>query len=82
MSLDGIDMVLQANIDGTLGSITLVRSADSGAQDKAIDDARKIFGDPRPDTRTTMHQSKWGIVGTTDTCGRPVTPSPTPSSPA
>jgi hypothetical protein len=72
-------MILQANLDGTPNSMTIVHAPDRDAQDKAIEDARKLFGDPRPDTRTMTHQSKWGILELTDSCGRPVSPSsPTP----
>lgn len=80
ITLDGVDMMLQANIDGSTGAITIVHAADRDAQDKAVEDARKLFGVPHPDTRTMTHQSKWGIIEITDPCGRPVTaPSAAPS---
>jgi len=75
LTLDGVDMMLQANIDGTPATITIVRASDPDAQDKAVEEARKIFGVPHPDTRTMQHTSKWGIPETTDACGRPVTTS-------
>lgn len=79
LTLDGVDMMLQANIDGTPAAITIVRAPDRDSQDKAVEEARKIFGVPHADTRTTQHTSKWGIPETTDPCGRPVTtPSATP----
>lgn len=82
VTLDGVDMVLQANIDGTPSSMTIVHAADRDTQDKAVEEARKLFGAPHPDTRTMTHQSKWGIVEITDPCGRPVTPSSAAPSPA
>ncbi|MDP9110317.1 MAG: hypothetical protein M3M96_01605 [Candidatus Eremiobacteraeota bacterium] len=75
LSLDGTDMVLAANIDGTLASLTIVHAPDRDAQDKGVEDARKLFGEPHRDTRATTHQSKWGIVEITDACGRPVSPA-------
>ena len=82
VTLDGVDMVLQANIDGTPSSMTIVHAADRDAQDKAVEEARKLFGAPHPDARTMTHQSKWGIVEITDPCGRPVTIPSTSPSPA
>ncbi len=80
LTLDDTDMILQANIDGTPASITIVHARDTDSQDKAVEEARKLFGAPHPDTRTMTHQSKWGILEITDACGRPVTPpSATPS---
>ena len=79
LTLDGVDMLLQANIDGTPGTITIVHAPDPDARDKAVEEARKIFGAPHPDTRTEQHTNKWGITGVSDPCGRPVaTPSETP----
>ena len=78
--LDDTDIVLQANIDGTLGWITIVRAPDRDAQDAAIEHARKLFGDAHRDTRTLTHQSKWGILEMTDSCGRPVVPTPVPTA--
>jgi len=74
-SLDGADLVIQANVDQTVGSITIVRAPDDDTRGKAFVDARKIFGDPHPDTRTETRQYKWGMVQLTDLCGRPVMPS-------
>lgn len=72
LTLDGVDMMLQANIDGSTAAITIVRAPDRDAQDKAVEEARKIFGLPHPDERTEQHTSKWGITEVTDPCGRPV----------
>ena len=80
VTLDNVDMMLQANIDGTTAAITILHAPDADAQDKAVEEARKLFGAPHPDTRTMTHQSKWGIVEITDPCGRPVNaPSPAAS---
>lgn len=72
--------MLQANIDGTLGSLTIVHAPDREAQAKAVEDVEKAFGLPHRDSRVVTHQSKWGLPSTTDACGRPVNPlSPSPS---
>jgi len=77
LSLDGAEIAVQANVDQTVASITILRAPDDDARAKAFSDARKIFGDPHPDTRTRTRQYKWGLVQLTDMCGRPVMPSAT-----
>lgn len=79
-SLDGADLVVEANVDQTPASITILRAPDDDTREKAFIDARKIFGDPHPDTRTQTRQYKWGMVQLTDMCGRPVMPSAIPSA--
>ncbi|MDQ2865495.1 MAG: hypothetical protein M3R51_04660 [Candidatus Eremiobacteraeota bacterium] len=81
LQTDETDMVLQANIDGTLASITIVHSTDRDAQDKAVEEMRKAFGNPHRDNRTMTHQSKWGILEITDACGRPIIPASAAPSP-
>lgn len=87
-SLDGADVIAQANVDGTPASITVVRAPNDDVRVKAFQDARKILGDPKPDTRTQTRQYKWGMIQVTDMCGRPVmpgamdSPSPAPTSSA
>jgi hypothetical protein len=83
LTMDGADLVIQANVDQTVASILVVRAPDDDARAKAFEDARKVFGDPRPDNRTQSRQYKWGLTQLVDMCGRPVMPSnassPTPS---
>jgi hypothetical protein len=79
LSLDGADLIVQANVDQTPASIIVVRAPDDDTRAKAFADARKIFGDPHPDTRTETRQYKWGLIQLTDECGRPVGPSATPT---
>ncbi len=79
-SLDGADVVIQANVDQTPASITILRAPDDDTRAKAFADARKLFGDPHPDTRSQTRQYKWGMVQLTDMCGRPVMPSVLPST--
>ncbi len=79
LNIEGTDLVLQSNIDGSLASITIVHASDNDTLDRSIHEVRKAFGDPHRDTRTVTHQSKWGIVAVTDTCGRPVNPLASPS---
>jgi hypothetical protein len=75
-SLDGADLVVQANADGTPASIVVVRAPSDDARAKAFQDARKDFGDPSPDPRTEVRQYKDGLTQLTDLCGRPVMPKP------
>ena len=82
MTLDDADLFIQANADGTPGQIVVLHAPSDDDRAKAYQDARKLFGDPRPDTRTQTKQYKWGMVQTTDMCGRPVMPAPsTPVTP-
>src|SRR5580658_10369404 len=81
LTLDGADVVVQSNVDSTAASILVVRAPNDDVRAKAFEDARKIFGDPRPDQRTQSRQFKWGLTQVVDMCGRPAMPaaaSPTP----
>jgi hypothetical protein len=79
MNVDGAELFVQANADATPAQILVLSAPDDDARAKAYQDARKLFGDPRPDPRTQQRQYKLGLVQTTDMCGRPVMPSPSPS---
>jgi len=76
LTLDGTDLIVQANADGTAASIVVVRAADDDARTKALDNARHIFGEPHPDAQTVQRTNKWGLTSLTDPCGRPVSPKP------
>jgi len=80
LTLDGADVVVQANVDGSAASIVVVRAPSDDAREKALDDARDDFGDPSPDTRTKVEQIKDGLTQVTDLCGRPVVPSASPGA--
>jgi len=80
LSLDGADVVVQANVDGTPASIVVIRAPDDEARAKAFQQARADFGDPKPDERTQEQQFKDGLTQLTDLCGRPVMPSAAPSA--
>jgi hypothetical protein len=82
LTLDGADVVVEANLDATLASIVVIHAPSEDARIRAFAQARADFGDPRPDTRTQVRQIKDGLTQLTDMCGRPVMPSPTPSAPA
>lgn len=71
LNLDGVDLLISANIDGTVRSIAVVHTTDDTARMKALADARKLFGAPQPDLRTQTQPTKWGVVRLTDMCGRP-----------
>jgi hypothetical protein len=73
-SLDDADLVVQANVDGTPASIVVIRAPSDDVRAKAFQDARKDFGDPKPDSRTEVRQYKDGLTQLTDLCGRPVMP--------
>ncbi len=81
-SLDGADLVVQANADGTPASIVVIRAPSDDVRAKAFQDARKEFGDPVPDPRTQVRDYKDGLTQLTDMCGRPVMPSATPAATA
>jgi hypothetical protein len=80
LTLDGAELVVQANADSTVASIVVVRAPDEQSRAQAYDDARHDFGEPNPDTRTRLQGIKDGLSQVTDYCGRPVLPSPSPSS--
>lgn len=79
LSLDGADVFVQANADATPAQILILSAPDDEIRAKAYQAARKLFGDPHPDTRTQERQYKLGLTQMTDLCGRPVMPSPSPS---
>lgn len=80
LTIDGADVVVQANVDRTLGAIVVAHADDDTIRTHALADAAKLFGEPHPDTRTTQRQSKWGLIQITDPCGRPVSPPPIKTS--
>jgi len=81
LTLDKADLVVQANVDGTVASIVVIRAPSDEAKAKALADARADFGEPQPDTRTQTRPFKDGLTEITDLCGRVIIPSPeaTPS---
>ncbi|MDE2482217.1 MAG: hypothetical protein KGN02_08500 [bacterium] len=79
LRLDGAQLVVQSNLDGSAASIVVVRAPNDDVRTKAFQDAVKFFGEPHPDTRTQLRQYKWGLTQMTDMCGRPVIGSPSPS---
>jgi hypothetical protein len=81
-TLDGADLVVQANVDGTPASIVVVRAPTDDVRVKAFQDARKDFGDPNPDPRTQVRGFKDGLTQLTDLCGRPVMPNASPGATA
>ncbi len=82
LTLDGADVVVEANLDGTPASIVVIHAPSEDARIRAFADSRTDFGDPHPDTRTQVRQIKDGLTQLTDMCGRPVMASPTPEAPA
>jgi len=80
LTLDGIDLELDANVDGTLAEIAVTtQSPPETDREKAVADAKKLFGDPHPDPRTTTRPWRLGLIRKTDMCGRPLVPEATPS---
>ena len=53
-------LVVQANADGTPASIVVIRAPSDEVRVKAFQDARKDFGDPKPDPRTQVRNTKMG----------------------
>ena len=79
--LDGVDMLVQANLDSTVGKVTVLQSPNDAATQRALDDVKKAFGEIKPDTRTQTLPFKQGLVRVVDMCGNPATFSP-PSTPS
>jgi SOS-response transcriptional repressor LexA len=79
LTLDGAEIVVQANADGTPASIVVVHAPDEATSERAQADASRYFGEPKPDTRTRIQGIKDGLSQVTDYCGRPVIPTATPS---
>lgn len=82
MTLDGVDLLVQANVDGTPGTVTVLRAPDDAAAQRALSDERKAFGEAHRDMRVQTQQFKDGLVRITDMCGNFATypPSATPSA--
>lgn len=79
--LDGVDMMVQANVDSTVGRVLVLHSPDDVATQKALDDIKKAFGETKLDNRTQTQPYKSGLVRIVDMCGNPATFSP-PSTPS
>ena len=78
--LDGVDLVVLANVDSTVDRVTVLSSPSDDATTKALDDAKRVFGETHPDTRTQTRPFKDGLVQVVDMCGNLATFNP-PSSP-
>lgn len=78
--VDGVDMVVLANVDGSVDRVTVLNSPSDDATTKALDDEKKMFGETHPDVRTQTQQFKDGLVRVVDMCGNPATFNP-PASP-
>ncbi len=72
MTVDGAEIVVTANVDGSLASVEIVNEPNLAAGTRAIDDAVHAFGPVRRDSHVVARQSKWGLATLTDPCGRPV----------
>ena len=79
--VDGVDMLVQANIDSTVGLVTVLHSPDDGATQKALDAVKKSFGETKPDGRTQTVPYKQGLIRIVDMCGNPATFNP-PATPS
>lgn len=81
LQLDGADIELDANVDASLGAVVVTDSENDASRDKALAEVKKIYGDAKPDPRTTTRPWRLGLTRETDMCGRPIateSPSPTP----
>ena len=76
---DGSEVVLVANVDHSLASLTVVASRSDAARKRAVAEIEAQLGTPHPDTRIEQRPWKDGLVELTDPCGRLVTPSPEPT---
>ena len=76
---DGAEVLLVANVDRTLASLTVVASRSAAARKRATAEIEAQLGTPHLDTRVEQRPWKDGLVELTDPCGRLVTPSPEPT---
>ncbi len=76
---DGSEVMLVANADRSLASLTVVASRSDAARARAVAEIEAQLGMPHPDTRIEQRPWKDGLVELTDPCGRLVTPSPEPT---
>lgn len=78
LTVDDVDIELDANIDATLGSvIVLTPSPDPADRDAALAEIKKQYGDAKQDPRVTTRPWRLGLIRKTDMCGRPIeTPPP------
>ncbi len=76
---DGSEVVLVANVDRSLASLTVVASRSDAARKRTVAEIEAQLGTPHPDTRIEQRPWKDGLVELTDPCGRLVTPSPEPT---
>jgi hypothetical protein len=72
MTVDGAEIVVTANVNGSLASVEIVNEPNHATGTRAVDDAVHAFGPVRRDSRVVARQSKWGLATLTDPCGRPV----------
>jgi hypothetical protein len=73
VTLDGVDLVLNANADSSLASVRVVKAANGASSREALSAIYRAFGSVRADTDLVARSSKWGLATWTDRCGRPVT---------
>lgn len=83
ITLDGVSLMIQANVDATVGRITILDSPNEETTAKALLEEKRLFGEMKPDSRTQTQAFKDGLVKIVDMCGNPATfnppASPTPS---
>jgi len=75
----GADVVLVANVNGTLSSLTVIAARSMHARERAMSSIVAQLGAPHPDTSVEQRPWKDGLIELTDPCGRVVTPSPAPT---
>ena len=76
LAIDGVDVLIQANVDATPGTITILHAANDDAAQQALSDVRKFFGQEHRDMRVQTQQYKDGLPKVVDMCGNPATYSP------
>ena len=83
MTIDGVDMLVVANVDASPGTVTILHAPNDEAGQKALAEERKMFGQEHRDMRVQTQAGKDGLVKIVDMCGNLATynppPSPTPS---
>lgn len=82
ISLDGADVLITGNADGSLASVHVRNAVNDAVRRDVLRDVYRTFGTIHIDTETVARSNKWGLTTWTDRCGRPITftvPSARPS---
>ena len=72
MRVDGADVSLTTNVDDSLARVRILATVPEDVRNKISADIEKHYGVAHRDTRVFLRPQKWGLVQSTDPCGRAV----------